>query len=125
MTPSRDLISDNLCLALTTTFLCCSPIGLIALYYVWKVNTIHTIHRTYQISFDRLYIISIIFQVRRSLTNNKIEDAWLFSLRGKKIANTGVKIGITALAFVLLVLVVKHNVPYSSPEYDYDVMRFL
>ncbi|XP_077974065.1 uncharacterized protein LOC120347267 [Styela clava] len=93
ITENPSLISDNLFIAMVSTLFCFLPLGIVALYYTWKVQ--------------------------KSLSENKIDDARLYSLKGRKFANTGIMMGITGLALVVLILLVKDNVPYSSLEYDY------
>lgn len=58
-------------------------------------------------------------QVQCALSENKRDEAWLYSLKGRKIANTSIKMGITGVALAILFLIVKDKVPYSSLEYDY------
>ena len=46
------------------------------------------------------------------------------SLVGRKLANTGIMLGITAILYILVYFMLKMNIPYASVEYDYYLPEY-
>ena len=61
--------------------------------------------------------------MRAYLAVSNREKAQQSSLIGRKLAQTGVMIGITALAYLFVYYAIKSNIPYAV-EYDYYLPEY-
>jgi len=77
-----------------------------------------------------LYYYSIImtvfisFQVRTYRADGNHEMAQQSSLLGRKLANTGIMLGMLAIACGLFYFIIYINIPYISVEYSYYLPEY-